>query len=180
MIKKHGSTLLFILIMGFLLYTRLPLWIEQYRSEGQTAPSAEVQILGQTLGELWPHKDQCSLLIFWATWCAPCKLEMTRINSWAKSNPQFASQIMALSSGETLETVTAHVSKNPLLYKIGWEPKYLMAQQYKVKGTPTLVLVDKNQTIQWMSTGISPSLELRLSQFFTGENTCAPTLKATN
>lgn len=173
MIKKYGSNLLFILAIGFLLYTRLPLWIEQYQSEGQLAPTADLQIIGQDFTELWPPKNQCSLLIFWATWCGPCKLEMNRINSWAQSHPELVKHIIAISSNEPLEVVTEHTKKNPLLYKVGWEPHYKMASQFKVKGTPTLVLVDQNQIIQWMSTGISPSLEVRLTQFFTGGSTCA-------
>lgn len=176
MLKKHGSTFLFLLALSFLLYTRVPLWLEQYRSEGQTATSHEIMILNQDHIEFWPRKDQCSLLVFWATWCAPCKLEMTRINAWAKSHPEYAAQILAISSGESLETVISHVNKNSLIYKIGWEPQYQMAQHYKVMGTPTLVLINKEQKIQWMSTGISPSLELRLTQFFTGESTCTNNL----
>lgn len=158
------SNFLLMLIVGWLLYQRVPTIIEMFQRQGQKAPPVKVQTLDGA--QLSLPLSQKHLLVFWATWCGPCKMELARINSMIKAGTLSPDKVVAVSSSEDLETVRRFARENDYRFTVAIDPDGISARQFKVSGTPTLLLINESGNIEWLTMGVSPSLELRLKSFF--------------
>lgn len=158
------TTVLLFFFIAWMIVQRAPLLWDMFDRQGQGAPKAQVNTLqNEILNIPVPQKH---LLVFWATWCAPCKVELARINNLVKSRALKADDVLAVSSLESEETVKAFVTENDYRFTVATDPHGAVAKLYKIAGTPTLLLIDETGKINWMTMGISPSLEVRLKAFF--------------
>lgn len=151
------------LFVSWMLLQRAPLIVEMFKRQGSEAPQSTALLLDHqpvTLPLKKPH-----LLVFWATWCGPCKVELARINALIEKGSLSAEDVLAISTGEDEETVKAFTKNNSYKFNVALDPRGEAAKTYKVAGTPTLFLINEKAQIEWMTMGISPSLEVRLTQF---------------
>jgi thiol-disulfide isomerase/thioredoxin len=161
--KKYALDIFVVGIIGYFILQRLPGLIEMHKAEGQAAPSAQVFTLEGNKIAL-PREGR-HILIFWATWCGPCKVELARINRMVRAGEISSDSILAISVAEDPHLVASFAREEEYQFPIAVDPTSSAASAYKVGGTPTLVLIDQDSLISWMTTGISPSLELRFRAF---------------
>lgn len=160
----HWSSYLLSAILVFFLIQRVPLMWSMYQTQGQTAPHGEV-FDGQGQRQSIPLPGQNHILVFWATWCGPCKVELSRINSMIEKEQIDGKNILAISLGEEPEIVFKHAAQEGYRFPIAVDPQWKTARPYGVAGTPTIMFVNAKGIITWKTMGLSPSLELRVSQF---------------
>lgn len=162
-LSKITNTLL-ILFVFFIFAQRGPQLLAMFKSQGQIAPTTELTLLDH-------HKIQIPLnrkhlVVFWATWCGPCKVELSRINRLIQSGSLSGQDVIAISSSEDVPTVRQFIQDHDSKFTVAVDPYGAVAKLYKISGTPTLLLIDESGVINWMTMGLSPSLELRLMDFF--------------
>jgi thiol-disulfide isomerase/thioredoxin len=169
-----GFSLLFnIFFTVFVVYRlseRIPKAIDHYQMENQFLPEFQIPLLdGNNLNsQSWSQKK---ILDFWATWCGPCKLELSRLNKLIEDGKiKDPSSIVAISSFEEVNLVTKEAHDRAYRFTIGLDQNGSMSQEFKISGTPTIIFVDQNKKIDWITTGISPSLELRTLDFLGSSN----------
>ncbi len=151
------------LIVGIIIFQRIPEIIEHFKKESQQSPLFEVQLLSQNYKFTLQDKiGEPLILVFWATWCGPCEVELSRINKLIKSKKLKSESVLAISSYESKELIDKVVRERNYLFMIGFDEEGVVAKSFKVNGTPTVVLLDKDHKIKWFTNGISPSLEYRL------------------
>ncbi|MCB0369118.1 MAG: TlpA family protein disulfide reductase, partial [Bdellovibrionales bacterium] len=68
---------------------------------------------------------------------------------------------------EDSQTVSSEVTKRGYQFPIGLDTQGNLSTKFNVSGTPTILLLTKDRTISWLSTGLSPTLELRIKNFLT-------------
>lgn len=157
--------ILFFLALVWVFYKKVPLWIEQYKSEGNSA--AQVQVLSlDSKSVTVPIPNQKQVLIFWATWCGPCGVELARLNHLVENGTLKTTEVIAISIMEEAKIVKDIVQDRGYQFMVLLDPSGVAANQYKVDGTPTIIFVDETGKINWMTTGLSPSLEFRVKKFF--------------
>lgn len=88
------------------------------------------------------------LLNFWATWCAPCQLELPRFNAWqAKYGPDEL-QIIAISMDDDSALVRATDRKLRLNFPVIMGDAELGTQYGGVLGLPVTYLIGRDGTIR--------------------------------
>lgn len=159
------NALLFVFLAAVLL-NRAPVFLKMHETQGDQAKLAGVVALDGEALSLPSGKRQ--VLVFWATWCGPCGVELGRINKMINNGKIAPEAVLAVSIKEEKATVEKVVSEKKYKFKVALDENGDVANLYGISGTPTVFLIDESGKIEWMTMGISPSLEFRLSSFFSG------------
>lgn len=165
---KIISILFNILLTIFVFYTlskRIPSVVEHFQMEDQSLPNFSVPLIdGSTLtSQAWAERK---ILVFWATWCGPCEVELNRLNKMIENGKiKTANSVVAISSYEEIPLVKGITNERGYKFSIGIDLKGSVAEKFKIAGTPTIIFVDENAKINWITTGLSPSLEMRANSF---------------
>ncbi len=161
-IKNNFHHTVTILLVAFLLL-KIPDIFKIYQKHGEVLPSGQIVSLNNEV--LTIPSNQKHVLIFWATWCGPCSVELGRIQNLIDKNQIKKESVLAISIGESPQIVRSYVENKKYTFPVAIDLDGAVASLYGVNGTPTILLVNENKEIHWMTVGISPSLELRLKSF---------------
>lgn len=147
-----------------LLAAKIPGIIDNFKTEGSVAPEFAVMT---NSGLEFDTKDLHAkkVLVFWATWCPPCEMELSRINELVKEKRIPAEAVLAISMQEDKALVDKTVAERGYQFPVAYDLDGKVSQLYKIQGTPTLVFLNGDKTIRWLSTGLSPLLKIRLNIF---------------
>lgn len=163
-ILQQSGNILFIAALAFVIVSRLPKWIETFKKEGSKIEQPlEVRLLDGSTTLIEPKAKK--VLIFWATWCGPCTLELSRIQKLVASQKVPGSRIYAIALDGDLDLVRKTANERGYTFTVAQDFKGELSRLLNVEVTPTIVFLDEDDKIQWMTTGISPTLELRLTNF---------------
>jgi thiol-disulfide isomerase/thioredoxin len=105
-----------------------------------------------TVGDGKPH-----LLVFWATWCAPCKAALPELEAFAAKT---GTNIIGVTDQSREELDKFFDSGGEYLGNIAMDDYRHTFLTYGVSGTPSFVLIDASGKISSHSTGYSPEKSL--------------------
>lgn len=93
------------------------------------------------------------LLFFWATWCLPCKYSVPEVMAFAKARDV---EVVAITD-EDPDTLKAFFAERtePFPATVAIDPQRITYQAFGVSGTPTFVLLDSANRVQFYGTGYS-------------------------
>ncbi len=153
--KKYfsWSNLIFFVLLAFLLWQRVPLYLEQARLEGEKLPDTlQLRTLDGKL-ETVKLTGKKTAFVFWATWCPPCKIELARLkSSW--SEIKGVDRLYLISIDQNSEVVQKYLNDSKIRSYI--DPSSSLMSVFKARGTPTTVLVNKDGRIENVWTGANP------------------------
>ncbi|MFZ3231498.1 MAG: TlpA disulfide reductase family protein [Pseudobdellovibrio sp.] len=158
------SNILIISLVLFVGYRKIPEMFSRFKEQG--LPSARIQV--ETLaGAVFDSENMHSpfVVVFWATWCAPCQIELSRLNTMILNKEIQPNSVLAISLQEERSHVQEVAKERDYKFQIGIDSSGQIANDFKVEGTPTLILIDADKTIHWITTGLSPKLEYRVGHF---------------
>jgi thiol-disulfide isomerase/thioredoxin len=88
------------------------------------------------------------LLNFWATWCAPCQVEMPRFVQWQEKYKGDGLSIVSVSMDDDSEPVKAMMRKRRLNYPVVMGDEKLGLAYGGVLGLPVTYLIDRKGIIR--------------------------------
>jgi peroxiredoxin len=154
---------------GFIFYVQLPAYsrvinaaVDDRREAsslvklGDPAPGFRVKTLDAAEFALDRQRGKTVLLVFFATWCGPCNLELPHIEEiWQanRSRPDFA--LLAISREETDEKLAAFKAEHGYTLPIASDPKREVYSRYAKELIPRLYLIGPDGTIRYTSTGFN-------------------------
>lgn len=105
---------------------------------------------GKTVS-LFDFKGKPTLVVFWATWCPPCRREVPELKDIQKNYGQKGLQLVtvAINFRETREDVIRFKQTNQLPYLVLWDEGNKISDRYAVDGIPTLLLLDSKGVIRY-------------------------------
>ena len=119
----------------------------------EPAPVFELNSLSGDRVHLRDYRGQIVVLNFWATWCAPCRLEMPAFQSRAHLYPDELA-VVAVNNAEDLNDVRAYVEELGLDFEILLDPDAAVQRLYLVRGYPTTLIIDQDGIIRVQHVGL--------------------------
>ena len=117
---------------------------------------------GQSLG---PGDFEGSVLIvdFWATWCTPCRYQTRILEDLLEHYTEEGADVrlLAVSVGESLQTVREHQEKEPVHYPSVVDVKGQMMSEGDVHLLPTVMVIGRSGEIEFLRPGVSSHDKLR-------------------
>jgi len=98
--------------------------------------------------DLKSYRGQVVLLTFWATWCAPCQIEMPRFVKWQRRYGPSGLQIVGISMDDDAAPVRDLCGKNAVNYPIVMGDPRLAMRYGGVLGLPLTYLIDRGGRIR--------------------------------
>lgn len=164
-----------ILVGAIFVVTALIWFVGKYRSGKYSSPQAHVVSLGndqfgsskQKIIISLPEKNgEPSILLFWTTYCGPCKIEMRRLVEAVQSGKIPGQNVYAISVGEDPAVVEDYVLKHEFPFQFFVDEDRQGTKEFIIKGTPTIYHLDGSNHVVWAATGIAPDLIQRAEKLF--------------
>lgn len=97
--------------------------------------------------DLATYRGKVVLLTFWATWCAPCQIEMPQFIQWQKQYGPEGLQILGISMDDDAAPVRRITRRKGVNYPIVMGDAKLAKQYGGVMGLPVSMLIDRRGEI---------------------------------
>ena len=94
--------------------------------------------------DLSNKKGNIMILNFWATWCAPCRREMPSLERLTHKHPEIKVYAINMEKPNKLKAQDFFKFIGVLSLDIYFDPKLELVKQFKMRGLPTSILIDKN------------------------------------
>ena len=94
--------------------------------------------------DLTNKKGNIMILNFWATWCAPCKREMPSLEKLTNKFPQVKVYAINTEKPNKLKVRDFFRSIDVVSLDTYYDPDFKLVKQFKMRGLPTSILIDKN------------------------------------
>lgn len=125
---------------------------------GDTAPDFTAAMFDGGSVTLSALRGKVVLLNFWATWCPPCREELTRVQE--DLIDRFAGRdfvFLPISRGETRETVAAFREKTGYTFPMGLDPEQAVYDKYAANYIPRNFLIDREGKLVEATIGYEPA-----------------------
>lgn len=117
-------------------------------AEPRQAPGFSRLDLNQSQVRLANYRGKIVLLNFWATWCAPCLLEMPRFIQWQNQYRAQGLQVLGVSMDDDISPVRALNHKLHLNYPVVMGDEKLGELYGGILGLPVTYLIDRKGVIR--------------------------------
>jgi len=162
--KARFLNTFFFIVAVYALYLKLPSILTHFKFQDQKVSDFTVKLINDEKFILSAQPKKI-VMVFWATWCGPCEIELKRINKMVMDKKIQPSDVLAISSNEEESIVREKAKRENYLFNIALDTNGSISNQFQVSATPTIIFIDEKKTITWMTSGLSPTLEYRITSF---------------
>lgn len=142
--------------------TSAPLPAGDHPLAGAPAPSFSLNAPGGEVVGLEQYAGRVVLLDFWATWCEPCKQSFPRYQELFERH---AGRVVVLGISEDEEAIgiDGFRAETGVTFPLVWDGDKAVAEQYRIKGMPTLFVIDQNGLVRAVHSGFRAGDEQRVA-----------------
>jgi peroxiredoxin len=127
-------------------------------NQGDKAPDFTVEMFNGEKITLSQLKGKVVLINFWATWCPPCRQELTHVQK--EIIDHFKGQdfvFLPISRGEKKSVVEAFREKTGYTFPMGLDPTQEIFKKYASNYIPRNFVVGKDGKVIYVSVGFEPA-----------------------
>jgi len=135
------------------------------------APTLKLENMDEEVIDIKSLKGKTLVINFWATWCPPCRREMTSLEALHQQTKDKNVVVLAVNIAEDFETVFSFINSIdpspsfPMLF----DKDSLTMQRWNVRGLPTTYVVNPEGMIVYKAVGgrefNHPDILKKVSQF---------------
>ena len=132
---------------------------------GDTAADFTIARLDGSVFKLSDYRGKKAVnLVFWATWCSNCKVEIPEIKSLHAAHGENI-EVLAINVtvNDSLKRVNRYQEKHELTYPLAFDEGRKVTQMYVVMATPTLFVIDINGVIRYRDAETPDDIETHLN-----------------
>ena len=113
---------------------------------GHIAPDFMLATADNQSHSLSSYRGQPVVLNFWATWCAPCRLEMPHLQA---ASEQFDGRVtfLGINDGELVSLVTEFASELELTYPLLLDNGRTVSTLFEIRSLPTTLFINSDGTV---------------------------------
>lgn len=119
---------------------------------GSVAPDFSAVTLDSIPREkhLAEYRGQVIMINVWATWCAPCRIEMPSIEALHRAYAPRGFKVLAVSIDDPghVETIRAFVNQYKLTFEVLHDPQKNILDLYDVSGYPETFVIGRDGVIR--------------------------------
>ncbi len=169
---------LWIALLGYLLYQRVPLTHFDNSQIGNSIPAPELtnpdgssfeKTGGRPLRAAQEGSQSRQVIILWASWCGPCEVQLQLFEAAVHAGLLPAEQVFAVNIGEDLKVVQDFVREHPVSYQTLVATEAWVEAAVGLQATPTVLHLTNWSLIEHISTGLNTFGVLRSQRFLAGE-----------
>jgi peroxiredoxin len=123
---------------------------------GTTAPDFSLEDLNGNKVRLEQFKGKVVFLVFWGTWCAPCREELPELDKLYTNYRKQGFEVIGVSVNASRSDVTKFLQKIPVGFQILLDKKDEAGDAYRVSSLPIGYLIGKDGTIRHQHMGFGP------------------------
>ncbi len=119
------------------------------------APELRLKNMDEEIIDIKDMKGQVIVINFWATWCPPCRREMSSLERLHQKTINRNVTVLAVNVGEDIDTVFSFfgtVDPAPT-FPIVFDHDSDAATKWKIKGLPTTYIVDADGVVIYRAIG---------------------------
>jgi peroxiredoxin len=117
-------------------------------AEGNRARDFTLETLDSGKISLSDYEGSVVLVNFWATWCPPCQAEIPALEAAYQAHKGEGFVILGVNVEEGRKTVEPFVQNLQMTYPILLDENGKLVQEYRARGLPMSVVVDRDGTIR--------------------------------
>ena len=119
------------------------------------APGFTLKNMDGKTHSLSEFKGKVVMLNFWATWCPPCRREIPSMEAVYQQLKNSDFVVLAVNEWESEDMVFAYLGQLAVMpsFPILFDSTGKVAEQYKVKGVPTTVIIDRQGRVAYRAVG---------------------------
>jgi thiol-disulfide isomerase/thioredoxin len=164
--KALNLTILFLLAASFIL--KAPSIMDNMSMEGRDVLPNKLykyNLNGEMGPAIFPIPGKNVVAIFWASWCLPCKIELSRINDAIIKGDLNKESIYAISLDQNFNELDEVIKEKNYQFNIFIDKELNFINKLKVTATPTLIFINKYGKIREQSTGASLDPVAKITKF---------------
>jgi peroxiredoxin len=120
---------------------------------GDKAPDFTAEMLDGSSVTLSALQNKPTLLIFWATWCPPCRAELAHLQEGVIDVFGDAINVLPLSRGEKREVVEEYIAKMGYSFAVGLDSEQKAYNLYASNYIPRCFVIDTDGTVLYSGVG---------------------------
>lgn len=116
---------------------------------GKAAPDAVLpKSDGASASIMNAREGKKGILVFWATWCPHCYVELGKINDALPSLQKKGIKIILVDVGESKEQVEEYLLRRQMDLSSFIDGENVLQEPYDVLGVPTMFFIDEQGTVR--------------------------------
>ena len=131
---------------------------------GDMAPDFTVEMLDGSKVTLSALQGKPTLLIFWATWCPPCRLELSKLQEHIIDRYGDKINVLPISRGEERAKVEEYISKMGYTFAVGLDGDQSIYRKYATNYIPRCFVIDAKGKVLYSGVGYDEAIAKEVEQ----------------